>query len=73
MVVREGANGKQLLSVVHRFEENLEDIVCPIPEGQWKIAGELSEGSTGARVEECELRITGLEPFAGAVVLLETD
>jgi hypothetical protein len=58
------------LVVVHRFEDNADDIPCPLEPVNWQIAGQLTEGGTAAHVETDGLQITGLAPFAGAVFLV---
>jgi alpha-galactosidase len=70
-IVREGSTEKRVLVVVHRFQDEVQDISCPLPKGDWKIAGSLQEESTTATVARGELRISGLEAFAGIVVILE--
>ena len=40
-VVREGTTEEKTLVVVHRFEDEVKDIRCPLPRGAWRIAGSL--------------------------------
>lgn len=69
-IVRTSTNQHAALVVVHRFEDDADDILCPLEPGNWQIAGQLTEGGTAAHVETDGLQITGLAPFAGAVFLL---
>ena len=69
-VVREGTDRRLTLVVAHRFEDEMDDIVCPLPEGTWRIANRLMEGATTAALGDSSLRISGLAAFSGAVFLL---
>lgn len=71
-VVRECTTDKKVLVVVHRFEDEVEEVLCPLPKGNWKISKSLKEEPTTATLARGRLRINSLQAFAGIVVILES-
>jgi hypothetical protein len=59
--------------VIHTFQSDAgsQEVVVPLPPGNWSLKGEFTDHSTGAAVAEGALTVPSLPDFAAAVVHLE--
>jgi alpha-galactosidase len=72
VVVRRGANGKQLLVVGHAFAQTgVKTIRVPLPPGKWRVTGELHSDRRGVKLAKGELSWTPAGEWSANVVLLQ--
>jgi alpha-galactosidase len=72
VVVRTGADAKQVLVVGHTFEHRgVKTVRVPLPPGRWRVASELHTDRRGVAVANGELRWTPAGDWSACVALLQ--
>jgi len=69
-LVRTSMDGRTALVVMHAFNENENTLYLPLPNGKWGLGSTLILPTMSATVVGSALKVEGIKPFIGLVLIL---